>query len=891
MVERTTLASIADGLSARGDDVALRWVHESSVQDWSYGRLTQGIDQVAASLLAGSEEKRDAIALLAPNSPAWAAAFFAITGSGRTAVLLDSALDDGQVIELLAAAGCRRCVTTPDRAGRLRSTSDPAGIDFTAIDAASMSRELSSRAGIPPEPPARGGALDPEAVACLLFTSGTTASPKLVPLTHRNLLHNVGALLSENLVGPADSVLLPLPLHHVFPLTVGLLATLAAGGTIIFPEGVSGPQIVEALQRTKPNVMIGVPRLYEALVAGIERRIAARGRLPHAIYRTLLWASDVGRRHTGLRPGRLLFPSLHRFVGSRLRYLVSGGAHLDDEIWSRLENLGWEVLTGYGLTETSPVATFTPHGRARIGTEGFAVPGVELRIDKVEGADVGEILVRGPNVFGGYKDDPDRTRAAFDPDGWFRTGDLGALDGDGYLRVVGRRDDLVVMPDGKNVFPERIERVYGQSPFIREAAVLARRGRLVALVVPDFDALRARGTARLRSVVNEEIEMLGQSLARFERVTGTVIVSDPLPRTRLGKLRRNLLPAILAAASHMAEASEARPAAERPRFATPAETHLWDWLESRFPERTITLGSSLQLDLGVDSLEWVDLTLDINQRFGVRLTEESLSGVVTVRDLIAVIAAAEAAYPSKMKSVGRDRAEGDGLDWLEPRGFGYRSIAWCLYLLNRVAMRLAFRVRADGLENLPLGGPAILAPNHSSFLDPFVLAAVLPWRLLCQTHWAGWTERLLASPVTRFVSRVAQALPVDPDRGPAAGLALAEKALARRRFLVWFPEGRRSPSGELLPLQPGIGVLISRSRAPVLPIQISGTYAALPRGRRWPRPSRVRVRFGQLVDHETLKAGGNGVSTEARITNALHGRMARLADRPGRAPPPGGGNY
>jgi long-chain acyl-CoA synthetase len=883
MDERATLASIADGFAARGNSIAVRSVRQSSVDDWSYGRLSDAIRRIADSIASASTEPSETIGLLLPNSAEWGAAYFAIIRAGGCVAPLDFTLGDEEVVGLLAAADCRRCITTRDRAARLRQAVRGAEPQLISIEAAVEPDHRASRT--PTARAVSGPTVTAASVASLLFTSGTTGTPKIVPLTHRNLMHNVDALLSEDLVGPDDQVLLPLPLHHVFPLTVGLLTTLAGGGTVVFPEGLSGPQIIEALQRAKPTIMIGVPRLYESLVAGIERRAAARGRHYNRLYRAMLGASIAYRRATGTRLGRLLFPELHRLVGSRLRVLACGGAHLDDCTWLGLEGLGWEVLTGYGLTETAPVVTFTPRGCARIGTEGVPLPGVEVRADATEGSGFGEILVRGPNVFYGYKDDQVRTRAAFTSEGWFRTGDLGALDRKGYLRVLGRIDELVVLPDGKKVFPERIEEVYSRSPLIREAAVLLYGGQLVAIVVPDLDAVRQRGTARLKSVLNEEIEFLGQGLARFERVLGTAVVPGPLPRTRLGKLRRSLLPEIYAAALHLETASRKRLPAEPPPFATGLETRLWHWLEERFAGRAITLETSLQLDLGIDSLEWVNLTLELNQRFGVRLTEESLTSVITVRDLISVVATAAHGPRPTLNAFARGGAESEGLRWLEPRGFGLRSIGWCLYVLNCMIMRMAFRVRADGLEHVPLHGPVIITPNHTSALDPFAIAAVFPWRVLRETHWAGWTERLLAGRVTRLFSRVAQAIPVDPDRGPAAGLALAEKAVAKGKMLVWFPEGRRSPSGELSPLQPGIGVLIARTRAPVLPVHVSGTYRALRRGRAWPRPSRIRVRFGRLCDYASLDSSGCGDTSEARIINALHQRMALLAEESHRRSP------
>src|SRR5690606_38836730 len=269
--------------------------------------------------------------------------------------------------------------------------------------------------------------------------SGTTGTPKGVPLTHRNICANLQALLAAGLASPADRVLLPLPLHHAYPLTVGLLAPLAVGAAVVLPAGITGPQVMRALNEQRCTIMIAVPRLYEAMLAGIERQIDGLLRPVGAALRGLLAFSVWIRQRLGWRIGKALFFPLHRRIGPALRLLASGGARLEPKVAWWLEGLGWEVLTGYGLTETAPFLTFNPPGRARIESAGLPVEGVELRFAPVEDADPGhgEILAKGTNVFSGYWDNPEATQEAFTEDGFFRTGDLGYLE-DGYLHIVGR---------------------------------------------------------------------------------------------------------------------------------------------------------------------------------------------------------------------------------------------------------------------------------------------------------------------------------------------------------------------------------------------------------------------------------------------------------------------
>ena len=846
---------------------------EGEIETWSYTRLAATAHGLAAGLHEAGVGRGEPIALLAPNGPLWVLCYFAIVSAGAMAVPLDDLTRDRELGRQLSHCGCRRIFTTRRHLDALRGLEGGAELDVTLLDdadGAAGARDWRALLAEPrplPEPAA-------DAPASLLFTSGTTGTPKAVPLTHRNILANLEALLAEPLVGAEDRVLLPLPLHHAYPFTVGMLGTLASGATLVFPAGLAGPQIVAALRATGASVIVGVPRLYTAILAGIEGKAAGRGGLPAALFPRLLALSTWLRRRLGLRLGRRLFRRLHAEIGPELRLLASGGAHLDTATAWRLEGLGWEVLTGYGLTETAPILTFNRRGRARLGTEGLPVAGVELRIDAAAGAAFGEVLARGPNVFAGYWDNEPATRAAFTADGMFRTGDLGALDPDGYLTIVGRTKEMIVLPGGLNVFPEDVEAVYAESPFIRDVAVLERGGALVALVMPDSDAIRERGAARFAALLRDEIEARSQHLPGSLRLSGFAVAREALPRTHLGKLRRHLLPEIYGRAERGSGAIAAAPSAEdQAMLERPPIREIWAWLAARFPGRELSLDTSPQLDLGIDSLAWTGLTLEIEERFGIALTDRALARVVTLRDLLHEATKAEVqARPAG----GARHLTAEEARWLHHPGPALTVLGLVLYWLNRAVMRGLFRLRVEGLERLPATGPLVLAPNHASFLDPFAVAAALPWRRLRRTWWAGWTGRLFTNPAVRLFSRAAQIVPVDPDRGPAAALAFGMWILERGNTLIWFPEGRRSPTGELLPFLPGVGLLLARSGAPAVPARIFGSFAALPRGRRLPRLRRLTVLFGRPLGPADIAAVPGAESFE-RIAEALHDAVAALA--------------
>jgi long-chain acyl-CoA synthetase len=516
------------------------------------------------------------------------------------------------------------------------------------------------------------------------------------------------------------------------------------------------------------------------------------------------------------------------------------------------------------------VLTFNVRGHVRHESVGRPLPGVELRV----GAD-GEIQARGPNVFAGYRNNDAATRGAFTGDGWFRTGDLGHVDDAGYLHVTGRLKELLVLADGKKLLPEAVEQHYASSPLVREVALFERDGQLAALVMPDEAAVRSRGAAREAALLREELETLGMALPPWQRISAYRLVHAPLPRTTLGKLQRFRLAAAWDAAAAPARAAPLS-ADDDALLASPRARAAWTWLTGRFAGKPLSLDASPQLDLQVDSLEWLALTLEIRGRLGITLPDEAIARILTVRDLVREIVAAAPAG-----ATGPPDRAGEGTVAVDVAAPGMLSAAFgrFAYAVDRLLMRLVFRLRVEGAEHLPPTGPVLIAPNHASYLDPLAIAAALPWRLLPATHWAGWTAILFQSWHWRLISRATRVFPVDPDRGPAAALACGRAVLARGDVLVWFPEGRRSRTGAVAPFLPGIGVLMAESRCQVVPAWIEGSFSAWPWNARWPRPAPITVRFGAPLSVDAVLAGQGGEPDPAALAAALQKQVEGLGRR------------
>ena len=867
-----TLARLIADLAAHGEKTAILAMAADGPRRWSYAELAAAAGAIAGGLAARGAVPGEPVAILAPNCAEWVVARLGLIAAGAPAVPLDDLVANAELARIIADSGARRIFTTWPYAERLAALGLADDLHIHRLDDDPAGPGEHWRHLVADGPRTQPGA-GPEDMASLFYTSGTTGLPKGVPLSHRNIVTNLVELRAQGFIDAGDRVMLPLPLHHAYPFIIGMLWPLSTGATIVLPAGLTGPEIAAALRDGRATAMVGVPRLYDGLIAGIRARVAGRGALARALFETMLALSTAVRRRLGLRLGRRLFAALHHQLAPDLRLLGCGGARLEPATEWALEALGWQVATGYGLVETTSIATFNPRGRSRVGSAGCPVRGVELRIDDPDREGRGEILIRGPTVFTGYRNDPEADAAAFAVDGWFRTGDLGHRDADGYLFITGRAKELIVMPGGKNVTPELVEAHYAQSPFIAEMAVLEAGGALVGLVVPDLDALRGAPSSRLGEVIRVSLAELSPGLPSFQRISGYAVTREALPRTRLGKYRRFALPDIY----HRARSStpDATPAAmsaaDEALVAAPRAGPLWAFMRAHYPDRQLSLDTAPQLDLGIDSLAWIDLSVEIEAALGLRIDEDAIARIVTLRDLLEAAEAVSGRAPA-----GPTRLDAAERRWIEPRGPGHLAFARVLHIADRLLMRLYFSLQVVGAGNLPRSGPVAIVANHISDLDPLVVYAALPWPRLANIHWGGEASRLFSSRPRRAIARATNIFPVD-DRAPATSLAYARAVLDRGDSLIWFPESWRSPDGRLQPFLPGIGVLLGEFRGAIVPAVIEGTFEAMPRGSRLPRPVRARVTFGAPTTVEVARSRGTGETDAARIAAGLHGVVSDLA--------------
>ncbi|HEX2221344.1 MAG TPA: class I adenylate-forming enzyme family protein, partial [Candidatus Limnocylindria bacterium] len=602
-----TLIDLLDRSAERyGDRPALVIKPGFRTRVWRYGDIAELVPRVAGVLRRAGVEPGDRVLIWAVNRPEWGIAFLGVAYAGGVSVPLDVRTTDELAAKVAGATRPKLVLASQPTLQQASRLELPALAVESLVDVARDAEPL-------PRPTPR-----PDDLLEVVFTSGTTGEPKGAMLTHRNIVSNAAAVQSVVPLGPETRLLSILPLSHMYGQNPGFLAPLIAGASVVYPTSLQPLVLARTVRENRVTMLLMVPQALKLLTNAVERRVDAAGK--RAAFERL---HRVGGR-LPLRLRRLVFRPVLKQFGGDLRYVAVGGAALNPNVARRWEEMGVDVLQGYGATEASPVIAFTRLDRNVIGTVGQVVPGVDVRI-----APDGEVLVRGPNVFAGYWERPDATEVVL-RDGWYHTGDHGTLDSDGFLTLRGRKKDMLAMPDGTKVYPDDVEAAIVRDPRVREAAVvgLERRGGDVqvhaVLVVSDpADA-------------GDVIRGANARLGAHQQIRGhSVWPEDDLPRTPSLKVRKNVLLDWLQA--------EQRDAAATPREAPVGTQTAAERLVAQIESVALDAvrpEARLSSDLGLDSLGRVELLGLIEEELGVYLDEDALDPDATLGELQAMIDAA-----------------------------------------------------------------------------------------------------------------------------------------------------------------------------------------------------------------------------------------------------------
>lgn len=817
-----SLLNFVEKIARHGDEIAVRQARGYRTETWTYGRIAAEANRLARELDARGVKKGDAVLLWGQNSAEWVVAFFGCLLCGAVIVPIDHASSaefacrvskEVNAKLILAAQGHRVCGNAP------------------SIPLESLCEVIAPRDSSPYSSPplGRGDTLE------IIFTSGTTAEPRGVVISHSNVLANIEPIEREiqkylKYERPFHPIrfLNLLPLSHVFGQMLGIFLPPLLKGTVVFRESLSPADLPDTIRRERVSVLVAVPRFLESLQREVERRAERDGNLEQFRKSFIL----AEREHFLRRWWR--FRRVHASFGWKFWAFICGGASLPERAETFWNRLGYAVIQGYGMTETTSLISLNHPFRSAKGSIGKVFPGMEVRVD-----DNGEILVRGENVATAYRQNG-RVVGLSEPDGWFRTGDIAEKDETGRFYFKGRQKNVIVTSAGMNVYPEDLEKALRAQPNVRDCVVfgLERDGN-----EEPYAAILMIGTSANGAAL--AVEAANQTLAEYQRIHHWLLWPElDFPRTPTQKPVLPRIREFVLRSDHSASNAPAPP---------DALAGIISRITGRGdPSASSRNGANLEKDLQLTSLDRVELMSALEQRYQVDLSETQFQDATTLQQLEKLVSAGTAsplqhAFPT----------------WPQSRLITALRLA-IYYALAWPATYLLAAPRVRGRENLRgLHGPALVVSNHVTYLDIAWILPALPARLRNRLATAMGGERLARmrrpakslSLMQRCLERLryylASALfnvfPLPQKSGFTKSFAFAGSLADRRWNILVFPEGQTTADGAMAPFRAGIGLLAKQLNVPVVPMHLSGLYDLKKDERIVARPGQVRVAIGAPV--------------------------------------------
>ncbi len=865
---------------------AIHYKKDSFYISLTYRQLYVQSIQFARILEVFELKPGDAAVIILENTPLWPVAFLGLNSLGLVAVPLNIQLPQDEILPLILHSEAKLVITSLANEEKIKAATWGLKIKILVIDQPDVLRKitLDSPEEVHPKQ------FSADSVCVLAYTSGTTANPKGVLLTHKNILANIESIKLLNLINSRDCLVSFLPLYHIYAFTVTMLLPLLIQARMSFPKNLDIEEIMDCLRNTGVTIFPGVPRLFSLLQERINLELKRRFFLLRWLLNSLLALSLPLRKYLRINLAKVILYQLHAKFGSSLRFLISGGAKLNEDVAQALYKWGFTILEGYGLTETSPVISFNSPSSFRLGSAGRPVSGVQVKIDTLPGEQSGEILVRGQNITSGYFKDPHLSNEVI-KDGWFYTNDLGYLDKAGYLYITGRKNEIIVLPSGKKINPEELESRYAKSPFIEELCIIQPRfsmdkDMLTAIVKPNLAYLRARGVSQIEDKVRWEIDNCAVDLPFYNRIKKVIITNEPLPRTILGKLKRFEITEKFAELSKISSEqisirTKAAQKDDSELLSSPLCQEALKYLSLK-AKRPVDLDDHLELDLGLDSLERIGLFFDFQKFSKVMLDEKTFFFVHTVRDVLRNLKAQATAKPQGVADQDWSETLKDttGKELEKSVSLRQTILSKAINILFieswQIACRLLFLLNVKGKDHLPQYGSYILCPNHTSYLDALLVMAAVGPRAFLRTYMLGY-RAYIDFPLIKWAKKLFRLIPIDPGLDFSRDLKVCSWVLQNAKILCIFPEGRRSMDGRIKEFKAGAGVLIKELGAPVVPVYIKGAERAWPVHRMLPCPSKIEVTFGRpLTPEELMRKKKEGVDMYKNIVDNLRESLLDL---------------
>ncbi len=851
---------------------------------YTYKQMLKQIRAIAYRLEKEGVAAGERVVLIGENHPCWAIAYLGTIYRGAIIVPVDPHGEISTITNFLVNSEAKLVFLSPDMVDKFKEIEERLGKKIPAVvwrneenKRGFESFEEWSTAEFPAEFAKKVPITNPDDTAVMIYTSGTTGTPKGVPLTHGNIVAELDAINKVINITEQDRILSLLPLFHVYLQIVNLWIAVTYGCEIGYLKELTPDELSKAMKEFKPTILTTVPRLWYLFHKKIFDAVKSQSSIVQTLFKTMLATNGFLRDSLKMNLGTKMFAKVHDGFGGKLRIAISAGSRFDSDVALDFHKLGFTILQGYGLSETSGAATATYESDNRVGSVGKAMLNSEIKIDEPNSEGIGEVLIRGEMVFKGYYKNPAATAEAFTEDGWFRSGDLGTIDKDGHLYIVGRKKDVIVLPNGKNVHPEDLEVCYLKTPFVAELAVIGVKDesigvqgaeKLVAVVVPDFEYLKKEKIANSYETIRYTLDSLGRELPEYQRVRDYIVRAEPLPRTATRKIKRfELLKEI-----ESGQLSTTQTRTEKVWEFTDEETSAMNSnggkaiisaIKQNKPDLEIVHPKmNLEIDLGLDSLARAETFASLEQIFGVEFNTEESSQALTVEEVLRLVekTANLENFSGEVETNfnwGKIVREADD-DFPEVRNVIKNKpfSTFIAFLILRVAYlfcKVFLRMEVTGIEELTkLKRPYLICPNHQSFLDGFLVPATYPYSILSNIFHVGASE-LFHGFIKRNFAKLTNIVPIDADTQLLKAMKASAIGLKSGKILNIYPEGERAFDGELHPFKKGAAILSTELNFPIIPVALDGFGKVWARDTNKIRLAKVKIHFGKPLYFEEFK--------------------------------------
>ncbi|MEI7942718.1 MAG: AMP-binding protein [Candidatus Riflemargulisbacteria bacterium] len=796
--------------------------------DITYANAYDLIKQRATYIQSLGIKPKDPVALIAANSGEWMITYLSIAYSGAVVVALDNHLSFDHHQKMLALIDCKYSFVSEDMGYKSNKQ-----VKFISVE---LNTALSDSSKYVVQK------LNKEECAAMLFTSGTTGDPKVVMLSHDNIVNTCYASVEHmGLLDAPDVVLAILPLYHVFGLITTFLGFIINGSSIVVQPSLKGPDIIKSLEIYPVTIFPGVPKLWELFFDSILNKAKNQSAVKYKILKFMVVYSHVFKKAgLGIIP-RVIFKPIHKVFGEQLKFFVSGGASLKPKYFNAYHNMGFTILEGYGLTETTAVAVANKVHENTVGCVGTPIKGNFIEIRNKDARGIGEIWIKGISVMMGYLNNEKANSEVFDNNGWFNSGDIGLIDNRGSLRITGRTKNIIVLDSGKNVFPEEIEDLFITSELINEVAVFGyeKNHNIIvnAVIVPEH----VSGAAYQQ--IKAEVNRLNNLLPDYMRVSDFSLSFEPLPRTSTKKVMIREVIANLQKGSYQCSDDinfvsqyNIQPTNER-------EEHLIRFIIKKFSLTKVYLDLSLD-NLGLDSLSKIQFVMELERNFKVKIDMDKFMSISIVIDLIK--------YVGSLPEVSDFESREDELftgKILTKKFIIFNPIVLLLVKLIKLIAVLFFEYRIKNKAVLKDANECILVCNHQSNLDVILVLATIPLRLRNNIFMISKKELKFL----KYLFPWSHLIFVDRGANIFPALKAGADILRQGGSLIIFPEGTRTKNGKIGEFKDGAAYLANKFNKDIIPMTINGTFKVFPKGSIFPKLGhKLALTFGERISSKGL---------------------------------------